>query len=113
MTMTRGQKNRTIKATRRRSNVRPPAIRQTAAGRVRRGALAHERLRIRKRYRMKGNIPEHIGRSTTAYAILVQIQKHKGRATFDHIQARLPKVPLPTIRFYLGKFQRDKIVAGA
>jgi hypothetical protein len=101
MTMTTGRKKRTLKATKRRSQKR------------RSGAAAQGRLRTRKRYRMIGNIPERIGRATTAYAILTQIQKHKGQATFDHIQARLPKVPLPTIRFYLGKFQRDKIVAGA
>jgi hypothetical protein len=110
--MTTGRKKRTLKATKRRSQKRPPAIRQTGAGRLRSGAAA-QGLRTRKRYRMIGNIPERIGRATTAYAILTQIKKHKGQATFDHIQARLPKVPLPTIRFYLGKFQRDKIVAGA
>jgi hypothetical protein len=109
--MTTGRKKRTTKATRRRSKVRPPAIRQKAAGKVRNAAAARG-LRVRKRYRMIGNIPKRIGRTTTAYAILIEIQKNKGQATFDRIQARLPEVPLPTIRFYLGKFQRDKIVAG-
>ena len=93
--MARARKKRTTKAT------------------VRSGAAAKGRLRARKRYRMIRNIPPQIARTTTAYSILTQIQKHKGRATFDHIQARLPKVPLPTIRFYLGKFQRDKIISGA
>lgn len=111
--MTTGRKKRTTKATGRRSKVRPRAVRQKPAGKVRNGAAAHERLRVRKRYRMIGNIPKRIGRTTTAYAILTEIQKHKGQATFDRIQARLSEVPLPTIRFYLGKFQRDKIIASA
>lgn len=85
----------------------------TMKARSKSGALADKRVRARKRYRMIRNIPQQIGRTTTAYAILGHIQRHKGQATFDHLQARLPKVPLPTIRFYLGKFQRDKIIAGA
>ena len=93
------QKRRTPESTRRGSKARPVPARQ--------------QLRVRKRYRMRGNIPKRIDPTTTGYAILTEIQKHKGQATFERIRARLPRVPLPTIRFYLGKFQRDKIIAGA
>jgi hypothetical protein len=45
--------------------------------------------------------------------VTLRSRSTRARATFDRIQARVPEVPLPTIRFYLGKFQRDKIIAGA
>ena len=66
-----------------------------------------------KTYRLLDGIPDSIGKETTARAILQSIQKRKG-ATSKMIRADIgAKVPDPTLRFYLGKFQRDKVVVTA
>jgi len=62
-----------------------------------------------KQYALLGSIPEALRNPSAARSILESIEK-RGTATTNDVRADHPKFPDPTIRFYLGKFQREKIV---
>lgn len=64
--------------------------------------------RTLKTYRLKAAIPDNIGKGTTARNILEFIEK-QGTVTRAEVGAKFPKVPMPTIGFYLGHKFKDVI----
>ncbi len=78
--------------------------------RTKRAAKAAGEGRVLKSYRLVDGIPEDIRKGSAGLAILEAIKKH-GSATTAELREELPKsFKKPTMQFYLGKFQRDKIV---
>ncbi len=65
-----------------------------------------------KVYRLRNGIPATIKKPSAGRAILESISKHRA-ATADTIRKDMKRgYPDATLRFYLGKFQREKIVVG-
>lgn len=81
-------------------------------------AKAEPRIRAHKTYAFATDkdghvkpMPDGVGEKTVAHKVLLAIREQKGKGTFESIRdAVSPKPKVPTLRFYLGKFQRDKIV---
>lgn len=63
-----------------------------------------------KVYRLKNGIPKDLAKPSAGRAILESISKHHA-ATADTIRRDMKKgYPDSTLRFYLGKFQRERVV---
>lgn len=66
--------------------------------------------RVLKTYELCGDVPESIRNPSAGRSILEAI-KARGRATREEIAADLgPKFSQSTLRFFLGKFQRDNTI---
>ena len=64
-----------------------------------------------KKYRLISRIPTTIKNPSAGRAILVSISRHRG-ATANTIRRDMPRgFSDATLRFYLGKFQRQNVVA--
>lgn len=70
----------------------------------------HREARHLKMYRLVDGIPATI-RNPSAGRSILEVIEAQGTPTGAAIRAALPKMPAPTIGFYLGKFQRTQIVA--
>lgn len=63
-----------------------------------------------KTYRLVDGIPAEVKKDSAGRAILVSISRHRG-ATAMVIRKDMPAgFSDATLRFYLGKFQREKVV---
>lgn len=71
---------------------------------------AHGEGRVAKVYRLTGEIPETFRDGSAQRKMLEFVGKHADGVTYQQVQAEFPKSPTPTVRFYLGKWQREKIV---
>jgi len=64
----------------------------------------------KKVYKLRSGIPDDMRRGTAARAILESISRHR-KATADTIRRDMKRgFPDATLRFYLGKFQRERVV---
>lgn len=64
----------------------------------------------KKIYRLKNGIPQSLRRGTAGRAVLESISRHR-KATADTIRKDMKRgFPDATLRFYLGKFQREQVV---
>lgn len=71
-------------------------------------------VRSNKTYRLKGGIPANVRRGSAARFILAAIGRRRGRATAHDIRVGMKRgMPDATVRFYLGKFQRDGVVVAS
>ena len=65
--------------------------------------------RQHKQYSLVNGIPDTLRNPSAGRKILESIEK-RGSATNADVRSDWPKMPPPTIGFYLGKFQRVKVV---
>jgi hypothetical protein len=73
-------------------------------------AAARNNVRSLKTYRLTNGIPKELGQETAARMILVAIARRR-RATAHTIRKAMPRgFSDATLRFYLGKFQRNGVV---
>lgn len=99
-------------------SVKKPAGRKKAtakkkAQRIKHGTQATKSVRMLKTYRLIDGIPDAIRKPSAGRSILEAIRKLEkdGPVTAMALRLRLGKeFSAPTLRFFLGKFQRDKVV---
>lgn len=111
-TATRASARRRTKRVRaRRKKPTPTAAKRSAGVIEAANDVPQRQARKAKFYSLIQPIPESLGKDTTARKVLESISKH-GHATRTMVRADVgPDVPEPTLGFYLGKFQRDKVLA--
>ena len=62
-----------------------------------------------KHYTLVNGIPETLRNPSAGRKILESLEK-RGSATNADVRSDWPKMPTPTIGFYLGKFQQTKVI---
>ncbi len=93
-----------------RKRLRRASTRPARARSAKKMSKAPDATRVRKAYRLVDGIPDEMKKASAGRAILEAIKKH-GTATSDVLLETLgKKFSKPTMRFYLGKFQREKII---
>lgn len=92
---------------------RRAAARRKVAKRTRkpREAGSSDGDRTRKTYSLVDGIPETLRDPSVGRVILQAVQDADGQATAKSIQDRFPEIKAPSLRFYLGKFQRLGVLA--
>lgn len=71
-------------------------------------------VRSEKVYRLKAGVPAGVRPGSTARTILTVIGRQRGRATALTVRKAMKRgTPDATVRFYLGKFQREGIVVSS
>lgn len=68
--------------------------------------------RVAKTYKLVNGIPDTLRNPSAGRSVLEAIDARGAESSTPNLQADLGKdFPSPTLRFYLGKFQRDGVVA--